>query len=588
MRLIRSLAPALLACTGVVIAPFAGLIAYAQPVVDDDDADDAVDDDDDVPDPDDVSGPAPDVDDGADDTLDSPDDDAGGTDDTAPGSDDAGADDAGVGDDGAGDDAGGSDDAAAGAGDDAEDSDDADDAAGGTAGANNDDDDDDDAAGTADDDDDDDAAGGTAGSTNDDDDDDDDDANGDDDDDDGPMRPAAGADDDDDDDDATDERLSYDLDDDDDDDDEGQVQFIGAGEEPERQRAALDREQGIGTDREGFRYRRHEFVAADLDAKEQAALRTKGFTILQSERLVGTGGTIHLIKGPARLSDADALSAIDDLTDPSSLSFNHLFDSSSGEVQKVKGKAVPARPACGCQIGMIDTGVAAKLPLFRHVTVEQRAFNGTVPAPGNHGTAVAHRFAGTTPLKGRPTRIVAADIFSGPRASAGSTFALVKALDWMASRNVAVINVSLAGPRNAVVASTVERLVKKGHAIVAAAGNDGPAAPPVFPGAYTGVIAVTAVDTTQKVYRYANRGKYVDFSAVGVRVETISPKGEVTAATGTSFAAPVVATRLARELTRPDPAAVARTVTRLEKEARDLGEPGRDTVFGHGLVEEPR
>lgn len=408
----------------------------------------------------------------------------------------------------------------------------------------------------------------------------DDDAD-DDDDDDGPIRTAAGSDDDDD-------GEDDDGNDDDGEDDDDSFEFIGAGEETDRQRAALDREQGIDTDRDGFRYRRHEFVAADLDEKEQAALRTKGFAILQSERLIGTGGTIHLIKGPARLSDADALGMIDVLTDPTSLSFNHLFDSSSAEVHKLKGRTLPSRQACGCHIGMIDTGIAAKLPLFRHVAVEQRAFNGTVAAPGNHGTAVAHRIAGTTAQRGRPTKIVAADIFSGPRATAGSTFALVKALDWMASRNVAVVNVSLAGPRNPVVAATVERLVKKGHVIVAAAGNDGPAAPPVFPGAYEGVIAVTAVDTTQKVYRYANRGKYVDFSALGVRVETISPKGDVTAATGTSFAAPVVATRLARELNRPDPAAVTRLVTRLEKEARDLGQPGRDSVFGHGLVEDVR
>ena len=101
---------------------------------------------------------------------------------------------------------------------------------------------------------------------------------------------------------------------------------------------------------------------------------------------------------------------------------------------------------------------------------------------------------------------------------------------------------------------------------------------------YAGVIAVTAVDTTQKVYRYANRGAYVDFSARGVGVAAIDTKGDVRDATGTSFAAPVIAARLAAQLRTPDAAAAQRAVKALEKEARDLGPPGRDPVYGAGLV----
>jgi hypothetical protein len=54
--------------------------------------------------------------------------------------------------------------------------------------------------------------------------------------------------------------------------------------------------------------------------------------------------------------------------------------------------------------------------------------------------------------------------------------------------------------------------------------------------------------------------------------------------TGTSFAAPSVAIRLASTLKGPDPAAARAAITALEREARDLGAPGRDPVFGAGLI----
>lgn len=541
--------------TGIVAAP--SMFAQSTNTGDrDDDDDDNDDDDKDVPDPDD------------------PGSDVGG------GGDDAGGDDAGGGAGSAGDDDGGSDDAG-GAGGGGE-------SGGGAAGSG-----DDDAAG----DDDDGPAAGAGGQGSAAGDGDDDDINGDDD---GQASASRGArsggdDDADDDDDRAPARAiagssGGDDNDDADDDagDDGAVEYIGGGQEDEAKRTALDQKEDIETDREGFRYRRGEFVALDLSVKDMAALRTRGFNVLKTVRLASTGGSVHLVKGPPRLADVDAVTALDDAIAGSSIGLNHLFDSSLGEIRKAAVRTAPARAACGCQIGLIDTGVANRLPIFRHVSVEQRAFNASIASPGLHGTAVAYQFAGTAPVRARPTKIVVADIFSGPRASAGSTFALVQALDWLATRGVTVINVSLAGPRNQAVAGAVEQLTRRGHIIVAAAGNDGPAAPPVFPGAYSGVVAVTAVDERQQIYRYANRGNYVDFSALGVSVPAVNAKGELSLATGTSFAAPTVAARLARELGRPEPGASARALAKLEREARDLGAPGRDTVFGHGLLADVR
>jgi subtilisin family serine protease len=276
---------------------------------------------------------------------------------------------------------------------------------------------------------------------------------------------------------------------------------------------------------------------------------------------------------------------LDVIADPDTIGYNHLFDSSAVQTKRRKAGSVPQRMACGCQIGLIDTGIATDLAYFKHVTLSQRAFNGKTAEARLHGTAVAHLMAGTKADPAARTKIFVADIFAGPRESAGSSYALIKALDWLAAQGVPVINISLSGPRNPAVAGAIARITKRGHVIVAAAGNDGPAAPPVFPGAYDNVIGVTAVDAQNRVYRYANRGAHVDFAARGVAVPAIDARGDVRDATGTSFAAPLVAARLARQLGRPDAAAAQKAIRALEAEARDLGPRGRDPIYGAGLIE---
>ena len=498
---------ALLAISGTMVAGWQPDPAAAQSAPDDDDADpdNDPDDDSDVPDPDDADTPDPvdvpegggdvpdaggDVPDGGGDAPDGGGDvpesggdtpdggsDAPDADGDAPGGDadapdgdggdaDGGADGGSEGGGTAGDDGEGETDgdddagpAAPGGGDDDGDDDDAAPAGGGTTGDDDDGPDDDDApapgAAAAADDDDDDAAAPAAGGGGDDDD-------GPNDDDGGEITPGPGG--------------------DSGDDDDEVLNIIGGGDETESERIRLDEADNIESDREGYRYRKHEFVALDLDPAELNRLRADGFQVLQSERLTALSGTVYLLRGPSGRSDDDMLSALEGAVDPGTLSLNHLFDSSSARIRTGTKKASVTRTACGCRIGLIDTGVAANLGMFKHVQVEQRAFNGPAAAPRLHGTAVAHLFAGTTAKAGQRTRILVADVFAGPRATSGSTYALVKALDWMAAQGVPVINVSLAGPRNPVVASTVERLVGKGHIIVAAAGNDGPVAPPVFPG----------------------------------------------------------------------------------------------------------
>src|SRR6185503_9291329 len=91
--------------------------------------------------------------------------------------------------------------------------------------------------------------------------------------------------------------------------------------------------------------------------------------------------------------------------------------------------------------------------------------------------------------------------------------AVADAFSWLVGERVPVINVSLVGPPNALLEAVVLRVIARGYLIVAAVGNDGPAAPPLYPAAYRDVIGVTAVDAHRLVLVEAGRGSLVNFAA---------------------------------------------------------------------------
>jgi subtilisin family serine protease len=160
----------------------------------------------------------------------------------------------------------------------------------------------------------------------------------------------------------------------------------------------------------------------------------------------------------------------------------------------------------------------------------------------------------------------------------------MQALDWLISiEELQVINISMTGPANRLLAQGVAAAHRHGKVIVAAAGNQGPFAPAMYPAAYEGVITATAVGVDTAIYRWANQGEHVDFAALGVSVVTARGDGTVGAESGTSMAAPIVSAFFACELAAQN-GDTTKTLERLRTRAVDLGTPGRDPVFGHGLL----
>jgi len=112
---------------------------------------------------------------------------------------------------------------------------------------------------------------------------------------------------------------------------------------------------------------------------------------------------------------------------------------------------------------------------------------------------------------------------------------------------------------------------------------------PRYPAAYATVIGVTAVDESLRVYRSAGQGAHVAMAAPGVDVPVANAGGwlarKTITHTGTSIAAPFVTASVARLLGAHPGIAPAEVRRQLAGRARDLGDPGRDAVFGHGLLQ---
>lgn len=278
--------------------------------------------------------------------------------------------------------------------------------------------------------------------------------------------------------------------------------------------------------------------------------RAEGFEVVQTDDI--EGGALVVLRAPRGLSTRRALQRLRQADPHGVYDFDHLhLESGAATAAPVMAQQSAAG---GPRIGLIDGGVSESSAIMQH------AFASPRPVPSAHAAAVAALLARTAP----GARLVVADIYGGAP-TGGSSAALARALSWLSREHVPVINVSLVGPRNQIVEGVVRRLVQSGVVIVAAVGNDGPAARPLYPSAYEGVVGVTGVDARNRVLAEAVRGPQVDFAALGIYAD---PRVR-----GTSFAAPIVAALIAQS-----------SVQRLEASARDLGARGRDNVYGAGLV----
>jgi subtilisin family serine protease len=337
---------------------------------------------------------------------------------------------------------------------------------------------------------------------------------------------------------------------------------------------------------------RSEVLALAPSDAALARARDAGFTIRRQRSLQGLDATLVVLQAPSGLSTRRALARLRKLDPQGAYDYNHVYEP-TGTVGAAEAttapreQASPAAPAARIRIGLIDAGVDATHEVFRGVSLHQTGC-GDTPVPSPHGTAVASLLAGqASGFAGAAPRaeLHVVDVYCGAPGG-GAADSLADALASMVRGRVPVVNVSLVGPPNRTLETVVRLVIARGHVVVAAVGNDGPAAPPLYPAAYPGVVAVTGIDARRRALLEACRGKHVDFAAPGSDMRAAAPGNGYSTVRGTSFAAPIVAGLLAAHVLDPDRARAEQALAGLVTLAVDLGKRGRDPVFGDGLVGE--
>ena len=159
---------------------------------------------------------------------------------------------------------------------------------------------------------------------------------------------------------------------------------------------------------------------------------------------------------------------------------------------------------------------------------------------------------------------------------------ILKSLDHAVSQHAQIINMSFAGPKDALIERAINAVAAKGIVMIAASGNAGAKSPPLYPAANPNVIAVSATDAKDKLFEASNRGSYIALAAPGAEIFLPAPDQKYQITSGTSFSAAYVSGVAALMLERNPALKPDDLRAILTRTARDLGSPGRDDLFGAG------
>ncbi|HEY5068101.1 MAG TPA: S8 family serine peptidase [Xanthobacteraceae bacterium] len=239
-------------------------------------------------------------------------------------------------------------------------------------------------------------------------------------------------------------------------------------------------------------------------------------------------------------------------------------------------------------VALIDSQVDTKQPdIADRIVDSYDAGCGPNTPPDAHGTGMAGAIASHIGLLGVApnAEIIAICAFGGTGTPEATSVKIIRGLDYAIAHGAKIINMSFAGPYDPALAQELQIAREKGILIIAAAGNAGPKSPPLYPGADPNVMAVTATDEHDGLFKGANQGSYVAVAAPGVNILVPAPNGDIQFTTGTSVASANVSGVAALLMAEKQAHTPEEIRAILVSTARHLGPKGINPQFGAGLVD---
>jgi len=251
------------------------------------------------------------------------------------------------------------------------------------------------------------------------------------------------------------------------------------------------------------------------------------------------------------------------------------------------------------RIAVVDTGCGPHPDLRIWGGASVVSYTESYSDDHYHGTHVAGIIAaidnefGVVGVAPR-VRLYAVKVLNG--FGSGFVSDVIEGLQWCVRNKMNAINMSIGTYMNyQTMKLTVEAVNRAGIVQVAAAGNSG-GEQVIYPAAYPPCLAISATNKDNEIAYFSSTGPEVDFSAPGQYVFSTIRRNRIPGygiLSGTSMATPHVTGTAALIITMPDPNgdgvwSPAEVRERLKKTATDLGDEGKDNLFGYGLIDAQR
>jgi subtilisin len=287
------------------------------------------------------------------------------------------------------------------------------------------------------------------------------------------------------------------------------------------------------------------------------------------------------------------------LKDPVGLSAGSIEYENSWGVERIGGRIAHSNNIFGngARVAVLDTGID-----YAHQELADTYYGGWDfvfddndpydDSWNSHGTHVAGIIAGAADGDGivgvsPGTELYAVKVLDG--GGFGLLSWIIKGLEWAIDSGMDVVNISIGGPHSEALEEACDAAYKAGILLVAAAGNGTEVG---YPAAYDSVIAVTGTDREDQQGWFAPYGAQIELSAPGVMIQSTSTDNGYAELSGTSQAAPHVSGLAALiiavgtyDLNGDGNVDNQDVRLQMQMSAHDLGETGRDDIYGFGLVD---
>jgi subtilisin family serine protease len=232
----------------------------------------------------------------------------------------------------------------------------------------------------------------------------------------------------------------------------------------------------------------------------------------------------------------------------------------------------------GIRIALIDTGVDTRHPDLRGRIVKTLSFvdhHASSPASYRHGTAMAGLIAavannhvgivGIAPLAQLEVLEACWQLRPDNDEAVCNTFTLAKALAAALDSGITLVNMSIAGPRDPLLASLIDVAIKRGVTFVGAVAEPADAFP-------TGIAGVIAAQGQQRSLRADA------FSIPANHILTLRPDGQYDFESGTSVAAAELTGVVALLMSSADTRLSPGTIVSLLKATENAGGPAAGSI----------